>query len=31
MDEKTADAILKFADDLRQAYEAAVWWSNSRE
>jgi hypothetical protein len=24
MDEKTADAILEFADDLRQAYEAAA-------
>lgn len=26
MDEKTADAILEFADDLRQAYEAAAEW-----
>ncbi len=31
MDEKTADAILEFADDLRQAYEAAVEWSRPRE
>lgn len=30
MDEKTADAILEFADDLRQAYEAAVEWSKQR-
>jgi len=27
MDEKTADAILESADDLRQAPEAAVNWS----
>ena len=30
MDEKTADAILEFADDLRQAYEAAVEWAKQR-
>jgi hypothetical protein len=30
MDEKTADAILEFADDLRQAYEAAVQWGKQR-
>jgi hypothetical protein len=26
MDGKTADAILEFADDLHQAYEAALEW-----
>jgi hypothetical protein len=30
MDVKTADAILEFADDLRQAYGAAVEWASSR-
>jgi hypothetical protein len=26
MDDKTADAILEFGDDLRQAYQAAKEW-----
>ena len=30
MYEKTAGPILEFADDLRQAYEAAVEWSKER-
>ena len=31
MDVRTADAILEFGDDLRQASHAAVEWSNERE
>jgi len=31
MDSKTADAILEFADDLRQAYEAAAEWARNHE
>ena len=27
MDERTADAILEFADDLRQVYEAVAEWA----
>lgn len=29
MDAKTADAILEFADDLRQAYDAAAMWART--
>jgi hypothetical protein len=30
MSRMTADAILEFGDDLRQAYEAALQWGDER-
>jgi hypothetical protein len=30
MDRLTAEAILEFGDDLRQAYEAAMQWGDER-
>jgi hypothetical protein len=30
MERMTAEAILEFGDDLRQAYEAALQWSDAR-
>jgi hypothetical protein len=30
MDRMTAEAILEFGDDLRQAYEAAQQWADAR-
>lgn len=30
MDRMTAEAILEFGDDLRQAYEAAMQWGDER-
>jgi hypothetical protein len=30
MDRMTAEAILEFGDDLRQAYEAALQWQDER-
>ena len=31
MDVRTADAILEFGDDLRQAFRAAAEWAEARE